>query len=107
MKGCLTKEDILTLPGDLRYEAKKLKPGYIAISDVSEYEPASGDNLEILSKTMAAAVETKMGATIRIVSMASATDLQQISSSRHGYKAIICSSKAENMAEKIEKEKLT
>jgi len=104
LKGFLTKEDILTLPDDLRREANKLKPGYLAISDVSAYVPASEDNLEILSKTMGTAVETKMGATIRIVSDASETDLQQVSSSNHGYKAIICGSKAEaeKMAEKIQ-----
>ena len=106
LKGNLTREDIVTLPDDLRREAKKLKPGYLAISDISEYEAASEDNLEILSKTMGIAVETKMGTTIRIVSDAS-TDLQQVSSSEHGYKAIICGSKseAEKIAKKIESTK--
>lgn len=105
LKGYLTKEDIITLPDDLNREAKKLKPGYLAISDISEYEPASEDNLEILSKTMGVAVETEMGSTIRIVAGTSTTDLQQVSSSKHGYKALICSSKieAEKLAEKIEK----
>ncbi len=104
LKGNLTKEDILSLPDDLRREADKLKPGYLAISDVGSYIPASEDNLEILSKTMGVAVETKMGATIRIVSNASITNLQQVSSSKHGYKAIICGSKAEaeKKAEEIE-----
>lgn len=106
LKGYLTKEDILNLPDDLRDEAKKLKAGYLAISDVSEYKPASESNLEILSKTMSVAVETKMGGTIRIVSKDSATDLQQVSSSKHGYKAVICKSKAEaeKKAEEIEKD---
>lgn len=102
LKGNLSKEDISSLPEDLRREAERLKPGYLAISDVSAYIPASEENLEILSETMGAALETKMGATIRIVSDAS-MDLQQVSSLNHGYKAIICYSKddAEKIAEKL------
>ncbi|MFX1515361.1 MAG: hypothetical protein ACFFC6_03570 [Promethearchaeota archaeon] len=104
LKGNLSKEDILSLPEDLRCEAKRLKPGYLAISDVSAYTPVSEENLEILSETMGVAVETKMGATIRIVSGTS-MDLQQVSSSNHGYKAIICQSKdeAEKIAEKLKR----
>lgn len=106
LEGNLSKEDILSLPEDLRREAERLKPGYLAISDVSAYIPASQENIEILSETMGVAVETKMGATIRIVSDAS-MDLQQVSSSNHGYKAIICRSKdeAEKIAKKIESTK--
>lgn len=100
LKGNLSKEDIISLPEVLRREAERLKPGYLAIFDVSAYIPASEENLEILSETMGAVIETKMGATIRIVSDAS-IDLQQVSSSNHGYKAIICYSKDE--AEKIAK----
>jgi len=103
LKGNLSKEDMISLPEDLRREAERLKPGYLAISDVSTYMPESEETLEILSETMGVAVETKMGVTIRIVSDAS-MDLQKVSSSNHGYKAIICHSKdeAEKIAKKIE-----
>jgi hypothetical protein len=106
LKGNLGKEDIMSLPEDLRREAEKLKPGYLAISDVSAYIPASEENIEILNETMGVAVETKMGTTIRIVSDTS-IDLQRLSSSNHGYKAMICHSRddAEKIAKKIESSK--
>jgi DNA repair photolyase len=106
LKGHLSKADIFTLPEDLRHEANKLKPGYLAISDVSEYKPISNENLDTISKIMEAAIETKMGTTIRVVSDASESDLQKLSSSKHGYKAFICRTlaEAEKLAKQLEKE---
>jgi hypothetical protein len=103
LKGFLTAEDISSLPENLRREAVKLKPGFIAISDVSAYEPA-GENLqEILAQTMAAAVESGMGTTIRVVSESTAAQLQELSKSKHGYSAILCRSleEAEQAAERL------
>ena len=104
LKGSLTEEDLAALPDELRKEAKKLKHGYTAISDVKEYRPAGKGINEILSKTMKAAVETGVGKVIRIVSGEEANVLETISQSEHGYSAIICKSmsEAEKEAEKIE-----
>ncbi len=104
LKGTLTKEDIATLPNDLRKEAKKLKPGYTAISNVKEYNPSGEGINEILNKTMKAAVETGVGKVIRVVSGEEGMVLENISKSEHGYSAIICKSisEAEREAKKIE-----
>jgi hypothetical protein len=103
LKGFLAAEDISSLPERLRLEAKKLKPGFIAISDVSEFVPASEKLQEILSQTMAAAVESGMGATIRVVSESAAMELQEISRVKHGYSAILCRTpeEAEQEAERL------
>ncbi len=107
VRGFLTKEDILSLPDELESEAKKLKPGYIAISDIRGYKPATEDMQNIMSKNMEAALRTGMGATIRVVDELniSQSELQELSSSKHGYKAVICKSvaEAETEAEKQEK----
>jgi hypothetical protein len=103
LKGNLKGEEISSLPESLRQEAKRLKPGFIAISDVSEFEPADEKVQEVISRMMAAAVESGMGATIRVVSETTAVQLQALSSSKHGYSAILCRSpeEAEQEAERL------
>jgi hypothetical protein len=61
------------------------------------------DKKEILSQTMAAAVESGMGTTIRVVSESTAAQLQELSKSKHGYSAILCRSleEAERAAERL------
>ncbi|MCD6518170.1 MAG: hypothetical protein J7L72_12230 [Candidatus Aminicenantes bacterium] len=95
LKGVLTEKDIAALHDDLRREAGKLKPGYIAISDVREYNPSGEGMNKIISKTMEAAVETGVGKVIRIVSGEGGVDMQNISKSEHGYEAVICRSPSE------------
>jgi len=107
VRGFLTKEDILSLPAELESEAKKLKPGYIAISDIRGYKPATEDMQNIMSKNMEAALRTGMSATIRVVDELNIlqSELQKLSSLKHGYKAVVCKSitEAETEAEKQEK----
>jgi len=103
LKGNLKGEEISSLPESLRQEAKKLKPGFIAISDVSEFEPADEKVQEVISQMMAAAVESGMGTTIRVVSETTGGQLQALSNSKHGYSAILCRSpeEAEQQAERL------
>ena len=105
LRGELSAKDLAALPEELRREARKLLPGYIAISNIKDFRPASAAVEQVLSESMKAAVETGVGPVIRVVSPEKKYTLQEISQKEHNYQAIICSSleEAEAKARQIEK----
>lgn len=97
VKGKLEINDIQALAVRLLSDVKRLQPGFIVISDISEMAPASEDGRLVIQDAMRALREAGLGQAIRVVAPAmqiTANQMQRTSRAA-GYTAIEVASVAE------------
>ncbi|MBI9043616.1 MAG: hypothetical protein JEZ06_03975 [Anaerolineaceae bacterium] len=68
---------------------KKMKPGFVLVSDARTFKPASPEGLQMVQSAQAKAVEAGLGRVIRIVSQSALSKMQLNRSEKgvEGYKA--------------------
>ncbi|MCP4344020.1 MAG: hypothetical protein GY795_00660 [Desulfobacterales bacterium] len=91
LKGCMDTKEALEIVKKFKQGVDKLKPGFTAITDLSDFVPVS-EGVRIHIKTvMEYAVENKIGRVIRIVADTPTSNIGELQFTRtaqeFGYKA--------------------